>query len=409
LESIVLGVRHHRPDADLTVFDNGFGTRAGAVRVADRDLRVLLIGARHSRRLHRPDTLRTMRAAGALGGLGNPGVVAIRGATAVLDISGGDSFTDLYGRERFRQVMLPKQIVLGQDRPLVLMPQTFGPFRTGRARRQAERVVRQAHQAWARDSHAYERLVDLAGADFDPARHRSGVDVAFGLPAAPPAPDELTSPLDSWLRADRPVPVVGVNVSGLVYLGGESAARQYGLRVDYPELIHGLVDRLLARTDSRIVLVAHVIAPPGHPQSDLEAAHAVLDRLGEGGLRRVTVAPPPASASQAKALIGAFDWFCGTRMHSTIASLSSGVPTAGVAYSIKMAGIFETCDRADHVVDAVHTGTFEALEHLWWSWQQRETAAPSNVTLDDVRRRVVDQMGEILASINPVSTAPTTS
>lgn len=37
--------------------------------------------------------------------------------------------------------------------------------------------------AWARDERSFDVLKDLLGDAFDPLRHRSGVDVAFGLPA----------------------------------------------------------------------------------------------------------------------------------------------------------------------------------------------------------------------------------
>lgn len=407
MESIVLGVHHHSPDAELTVFDNGFGARSGRVRVAHRDVSVRLIGARHSRRFHRSDTLRTMQAAAVLGGLGNPGVAAIRAATGVLDVSGGDSFTDLYGGQRLRQVVLPKQIVLRQGRPLVLVPQTYGPFRSEGARRTAQRIVQRAHQAWARDPRAYAQLVELAGPDFDPERHRCGVDVAFGLPPTLPRADELPRPIRYWLTGERSSPVVGLNVSGLIYLGGEAAARQYGLTLDYRGLIHGFVDRLLTRTDARIVLVPHVVAPPGHPQSDLEASQAVLDRTDGRHRGRVAIAPLPASASDAKGLISTFDWFSGTRMHATIAALSSGVPTGGIAYSIKMAGVFETCGQQDHVVDATGVDTLDALDHLWSSWQQRELVATTLQTArDEVIARAIQQLGEILDSVSAAQAVP---
>mgnify|MGYP001402473369 CR=1 FL=1 len=49
-------------------------------------------------------------------------------AHAVLDISGGDSFTDLYGPWRFRAILAPKQIAIRARKPLIMLPQTIGPF-----------------------------------------------------------------------------------------------------------------------------------------------------------------------------------------------------------------------------------------------------------------------------------------
>lgn len=398
MESTVLAVHRARPDAGMVVFDNGFGQRTRILEVGDEPIRIELRGARHSRRLHRGDTLRTIRAASLLGGLGNGAARRIRTARAVFDLSGGDSFTDLYGAERLRQILLHKQIVLSLGTPLVLLPQTYGPFRSPRAERTARSLVRRAAAAWARDPISHERLRALLGNDFDPDRHRLGVDVAFGLPPLPLSTSALPTPLSTWLVEDRDRPVVGLNVSGLCYRTAEAAA-SLGLTVDYPAVIHALVDRLLEETDARIVLLAHVRAPIGHEQSDQEANLAVLDRVPERHRERVNVAPLPATAGEAKGLIGRFDWFCGTRMHSTIASLGSGVPTGGLAYSIKMAGVFELCDQSDHVADATVDDDATVVDRLWWSWEHREEAA---ARLAPARAEVVSrarsQLDEVLGS-----------
>ena len=41
-------------------------------------------------------------------------------------ISGGDSFSDIYGIRRFLYVSLPQVLVLLMGKPLVLLPQTLG-------------------------------------------------------------------------------------------------------------------------------------------------------------------------------------------------------------------------------------------------------------------------------------------
>ncbi len=397
MESTLLAVHRARPDAGMVVFDNGFGQRSSVIDIGGESVRVELRGARHSRRWYRGDTLWTIRAASLLGGLGNGAARRIRDARAVLDLSGGDSFTDLYGAERLRQILLHKQIVLSLGTPLVLLPQTYGPFHSPRAERTASRLVRRAATAWARDPISFDRLVDLLGDDFDPQRHRLGVDVAFGLPTLPLQTSALPAPLSRWLRDDREHPVVGLNVSGLCYRSPEAAA-SLGLSVDYRGVVHALVDRVLERSDARIVLLAHVRAPIGHEQSDQEANLAVLDHVAERHRDRVVVAPLPSTASEAKGLISRFDWFCGTRMHSTIASLGSGVPTGGLAYSIKMAGVFELCDQAEHVADATVDDDATVVDRLWWSWEHRREAASR---LEPARAAVVGraatQLDEVLA------------
>ena len=53
---------------------------------------------------------------------------AVRASDLVIDISGGDSFADIYGDRRMFQVLLQKYLVHLAHRPLLMAPQTVGPF-----------------------------------------------------------------------------------------------------------------------------------------------------------------------------------------------------------------------------------------------------------------------------------------
>ena len=47
----------------------------------------------------------------------------------IIDIGEGDSFTDIYGFKRFFALWLTKVIVINRNIPLIIAPQTIGPFR----------------------------------------------------------------------------------------------------------------------------------------------------------------------------------------------------------------------------------------------------------------------------------------
>src|SRR5262245_15781734 len=179
------GVLERAPDAVVTVFDHGFGTGDVGVTLDAQPRRYRRCGLRHSRRIYLKESMFRVGLAATLGGA-NPAADALREADAVLDITGGDSFTDLYGSKRFRSGTAAKRLALRLSGGLVLLPQTFGPFREERTRREAESVVRATAAAWARDEESFAVLRDLAGPPFDPARHHVGVDVAFRLAAAEP-------------------------------------------------------------------------------------------------------------------------------------------------------------------------------------------------------------------------------
>jgi polysaccharide pyruvyl transferase WcaK-like protein len=87
----------------------------------------------------------------------NPWLRDLADADIALAVSGGDSFSDIYGLSRFIYMSLPQLLVLALGRPLVLLPQTIGPMRSWLARRIARHVIDNAQvsftprRRWRRD------------------------------------------------------------------------------------------------------------------------------------------------------------------------------------------------------------------------------------------------------------------
>ena len=397
-ESCVRGLSGRLPGAKVIVFDHTAGTATADLpeAVGSPAVRYTRAGGRWSKMLWRRDSLNNIELSMKLGGVGNPVAKRLLGASAILDISGGDSFSDIYGQWRYDRIVQTKRMALNAGLPLILLPQTYGPFKEPRNKETAADLVRRSAQAWARDARSFEILKDLAGADFDPERHRQGTDVAFGLP--PRRPQRLPNDL-SELLADRGTPVVGLNVSGLILNDLEKANRDFGFRADYGQLVRGLLRKLLDDSDARVLLVPHVIRPLGHFESDPQACKTLYDELSPGDRRRVSILPSSFDQGEIKWVIGQCDWFCGTRMHSTIAALSSGVPTAAIAYSIKTQGIFDACDSGDAVSDPMKLDTSDAGEVLWSAWQNRSTAKDRlAAALVDVKAKAAAQMDAIAAA-----------
>ena len=73
-------------------------------------------------------------------------------ADLVFDFTGGDSFTDIYGLKRFFRETAFKQYVLNKGKPLILGPQTIGPFNKGISRRWAKSIVNKSVRVFTRDS-----------------------------------------------------------------------------------------------------------------------------------------------------------------------------------------------------------------------------------------------------------------
>ena len=395
--SLLSGIARRVESPVITAFDNGEGIRPASASVAGGDLAYQLCGAIPTRRIYRRDSLWRIRASGWLGGLASDAIKVIRRADAVLDVTGGDSFTDLYGARRFRLVTLEKMIALEQHRPLILLPQTIGPFRSARARRIAQRILCSAAAVWARDRQSFTTLRDLLGRSFDPSRHQCGVDLAFGLEAHEPV-RPLPTQVASWLSEDAGETLIGFNVSGLLFNHSASATRRYGLRADYPQAVIRFLQRILRETDANILLVPHVFAESGHKEHDPDACAAVTMAIEGLHDHRVAILPEGYDPCETKWIISRTDWFCGARLHATIAALSSGVPAAAIAYSPKTQGVFETCGQGAYVADLRNMATDEIVDRLWNSWSDREEAAASlRERLPSVQRHMESQMDEIVA------------
>ena len=394
-DSIVAGLRSKLQNCELTVFDFGRNRRPTASTPITGIQR---LGAQPTRRVWRPEALWNMRLANRLGGAWNAGARSIRGASAVLDLSAGDSFSDIYGKRRYEAIAAPKHMAADAGVPLVLLPQTYGPFRDLRIRADARSLVRTAAVAWARDPASFEVLRDLLGEEFDDTRHRLGVDVAFGLPRVRPTL-AISERVESWL-GDGAGPVVGINVSGLLYLDPDRARSSFNLADDYAEMLKRLLKSLLVTNGVRVVLVPHALSPAGHPESDPEACARLASDLPPADRERVCVLDGPYRATEIKDLIARLDWFCGARMHSTIAALSSGVPVAGMAYSPKFRGVYKLCDMDHRIVDLTRVDRVEGADQLLAAFEGRAAdrsrlaaALPAIMEVVDAQLESIVQFG----------------
>ncbi len=242
----------------------------------------------------------------------------------LLDIGAGDSFADIYPDKRFAYIFMTKAMAILAGKPLVLSPQTIGPFSRQPHTAMAAWACRRADVVFARDPLSMAALQALA----PDADARQAIDVAFAMPYDRPAPRAPDAPIR-----------VGLNVSGLLMNGGYAGNNQYGLDFDYPALTRALVTAFTAMPGVEVHLVPHVMAP-GLPSDDDGAA---ADRL-KAEFPALVRHPDFASPVAAKGFIAGLDFLTGARMHATIAAYSAGVPVVPISYSRKFEGLYRGLD-----------------------------------------------------------------
>ena len=302
-----------------------------AAHDAGRDVRFLILGWRDPRPWYEtPDDvenvpLRTRHLVAPNG----PFSKAIAQADAIFDIGGGDSFTDIYGPKRFLTVWGTKARSLLKKKPLILCPQTIGPFESLWARALARSVMNRATAVVSRDAPSTAFLNDIGVR----TEILEVTDVAMRLPYTPPA-----SRSNDKVR-------VGLNVSGLLMSGGYTQANQFGLSVDYTALVHQIIAWFQTQENIEMHLVGHVQSETQPLEDDQNAGKVLADAFPG-----TVLAPVFDSPTEAKSYIAGMDFFMGARMHATIAAFSSGVPVIPMAYSRKFIGVFSTLGY-DHVAD----------------------------------------------------------
>lgn len=240
----------------------------------------------------------------------------------ILDIGGGDSFADIYGWRRFAFLWLTKAAAIAKRKPLLLSPQTIGPFTKPLYRFLAAWIMARADAVVARDPMSFDAIRHLAPS----AIAIQAVDVAFALPYSQATKDS------GKIR-------IGLNISGLLFNESRMGRNRYGLSYDYADLSRSLLRTLTSLPSCQVELICHV-SSPAHPIDDDDA---VADLLA-GEFPNATRVASFSSPSDAKSYISGLDFLVAGRMHACIAAFSAGVPFVATAYSRKFTGLFGMLD-----------------------------------------------------------------
>ena len=233
----------------------------------------------------------------------------LEGFDLVWDTRSGDSFSDIYGSHRHSVMSGVHEFAVQAGRPVVMSPQTIGPFATATGRMLGRRSLRRSALVFARDPVSGRAAASL-GRPVDAVTS----DLAFAI--APPA--RLAPPRD-----------VIVNVSGLLW--------QENPHLDaraYRDAVTAIIRMLLARSRS-VAVMPHVL--DSHDRdNDVPAVDALTSEFGSD-LEVVA----PRDLDDARAIIAASSVLVGSRMHACLNALSTGVPAIAMAYSRKFAPLFD--------------------------------------------------------------------
>ncbi len=407
-ESTIKILRHRWPQARITLFGSGYEPAQLNLPVGDQEVPIHSVPVRFCKKLTLPYHFLWFAVYGVLAKLlpwagarkrlfaRNEYCRKLYEAHLAVDISAGDSFSDLYGIRGFFRDFLRKGLVLLYGTDLVMLPQTYGPFHRRLSRWMARYILKRARKIYTRDKAGLEYVDGLLGRAQRNGTVRFAPDVAFVLDARKPATlarDDLAD-----LRPEGAL-LVGLNISGLLYYGGYTGHNEFGLKADYRQLTDRIVDLVLQKADTRLVLVPHVIPPgcfQGDIENDLSASLDVYERLGRRYPGRLFVARGPYDQAETKYIIGLCDFFIGTRMHTCIAALSQGIPAVGLSYSKKFRGVFQSVGVGDLALEMRYAAIEELVEAVDRAFEARRTTAEHlRVAIPPIRQQVLNFLGDV--------------
>lgn len=252
-------------------------------------------------------------------------IKALKKCDIIFDVTMGDSFSDIYSEEYYNYLIREKKLAEIFSKKYILLPQTYGPFSSDSSKNKAKKILNKATKIYCRDSLSQEILKDQLGI----YNTQLFTDMAFLLP--------VNHTMYNFAPSKRLR--VGLNISGLLYNGGFNRKNQFGLSFDYKSYIRSLLD-YFSTNESRfeVHLIPHVIDIQENSYDDDYKVCKIL----KNNTNEIHLAPAFKTSIEAKSYISNMDIFIGSRMHSTIASYSSGVPTIPVSYSRKFEGLFDS-------------------------------------------------------------------
>lgn len=269
-------------------------------------------------------------------------------ADIVTSIAGGDSFSDIYGLGRFLYVSLPQLLALFMGKKLVLLPQTLGPFNGRITKFIARYILNRASIIYSRDYVGLKETKAFLGDRCDSAKLRFCYDVGFAVD--PVSPDKMD--VDGLLeKRKRDSFTVGLNVSGLLFMGGYTRNNMFGLRIDYREFIYDLIDFLIQKRNATVLLIPHVFGVSKDSECDATICKNIYNDLKPKYKNKIFLVKGNYDQNEIKYIIGLCDFFIGSRMHACIAAISQHVPTVALAYSKKFLGVIQSLGFESLVVD----------------------------------------------------------
>jgi polysaccharide pyruvyl transferase WcaK-like protein len=274
-----------------------------------------------ARRLRRQELFAKFRLSGLLRRvLGAPldmyGLVDLSRVSGLIDIA-GFAYTDQWGARPTQDLAALTRYYKSRGKPVILLPQAFGPFEQPATRAAFAEVLEHADLVCARDKQSWEYAAALTA---HPEKILLSPDITFFSPTS----------LTPEVAAPGKYACVVPNVRML-----DQGKREWG---DKYEAHFSEITKTLISLHIPVQLVVHDTTG-----GDLQLAESIARQVASPEVT-VVCEPDPLIL---KRIIGQSSLLVGSRYHSLVAAFASGVPAISIGWSHKYAMLFSdfNCER----------------------------------------------------------------
>ncbi|QYZ79905.1 polysaccharide pyruvyl transferase family protein [Methanofollis formosanus] len=237
-------------------------------------------------------------------------------AVAVLSV-GGDNYSLDYGVPTLFTDL--DDIAIQKGKPIILWGASVGPFSAMPDYEQyTSHHLKKVTGIFARESVTIDYLKGIGVTE----NIYPVADPAFLMDPVKPKGIEDVFPIDE--------DAIGLNLSPLMagYVTGSDLEAWIGIAAS-------IIEGVAKKTGRQVYLIPHVTTPTSNDHAFMQKALSLIKNQNGD----ITLVSPGYNAAETKWIISQMAFFAGARTHSTIAALSSCIPTLSFAYSIKAQGI----------------------------------------------------------------------
>lgn len=238
------------------------------------------------------------------------------------------------------------RLALKMGKKVYVMPNSFGPFMTKGVKYQVKKALKKCEMVTVRESISHDMLKEIG---IDSLVYP---DLAFKLSKS----ENDVTEINEIKKAAAGRKLVAITARPYRFPNCENPTAKYN---DY---INAMTEfaKWVYEQGYFPVLVEHVISRNCH-ESDIVSLKEIASGLEDS--KYYLSSNPSYSCRQLKELYSNMDFIVGTRFHSVIFSLASGVPAIAIAYGgNKTRGIMTDIGLSDYIIDMDKTTTADLVE-----------------------------------------------